>query len=127
MKTWIPALFALVLPSAVFADGEAPLKFRKVAEFLAWADKKLAADDHDALAAAQTDTSDSQQTKIESIKALDASLGEKKLATIFKGREFPKDAAIFKLGGHGKELGHCHIDFEKNGDSWRIARIWDCR
>ena len=44
-----------------------------------------------------------------------------------KGRTFPKDVETFKLGGHMMELGHCHIDFSKDGGSWRIVRIWQCR
>jgi hypothetical protein len=127
MKSWIFALMILITPSAVFADGEAPPQFQDLAEFLEWADKKLVADDYDGLVAAQTDTNDSRQTKIAYVKALDADLGEKKLTEIFEGREFSEDATTFKLGGHDKELGHCHIDFVKNGGLWLIVKIWQCR
>lgn len=124
MKPHIPALFLLLTPIAAFAAEEARPRFHRVADFLAWADKQLAADDYAALIAAQSDSSPSQ---LESIKKLDAELGKSTLAKVFAGREFPKDATTFKLGGHQKELGHCHIDFAKAGDAWHITRIWQCR
>lgn len=115
------------MPATAFAAGAAPPRFHHVAEFLTWADKKLAADDYEALITAQADAKDTRQTQLAYVKRLDADLGETKLAKVFEGREFPKDTATFKLGGHKKELGHCHIDFVKEGGSWRIIRIWQCR
>jgi hypothetical protein len=44
----------------------------------------------------------------------------------YAGREFP-DAREFKLGGHAKELGHLHIDFERDAAGWRLKDIWICR
>ena len=127
MKTYISMLFLLMMPTAAFAGEETRPRFHRVAEFLTWADKKLAADDYDALITAQADTKETRPTQLAYIKQLDADLGEATLAKIFAGREFPKDAATFKLGGHQKELGCCHIDFVKEGDSWKVTRIWQCR
>lgn len=127
MKPFAAALLAIILPSAAFAKGEVLPRFEHVSEFLAWADKKLDADDYDGLVSAQADTTDTRQTKLASVKKLDGDLGSKKLITIFEGRTFPKDATTFKLGGHMRELGHCHIDFVKEGGSWHLTRIWQCR
>ena len=127
MKTWIAALVALIIPATTFAAEEAAPRFHHVAEFLIWADKKLAADDYEAMVKAQAHAKDPQSTQLLYVKQLDADLGESKLVKVFEGREFPKDATTFKLGGHQKELGHCHIDFVKDGESWQITRIWQCR
>jgi len=40
---------------------------------------------------------------------------------------FPPDAETFQLGGHGRELGHIHIDFRKAGDRWQLEAVWMCR
>ena len=115
------------MPATAFALEETEPHFHHVADFLAWADKNLAADDYEALISAQIDAKDTHQTKLAYVKQLDTDLGKGKLAKIFVGREFPKDATTFKLGGHMKELGCCHIDFLKKGDSWKIVSIWQCR
>ncbi len=127
MKTQMSVLFLLIMPTLAFAGEEARPRFHRVADFLTWADKKLAADDYEALIKAQADAKDTQTTKLAYVKQLDSDLGEAKLAKVFEGREFPKNTATFKLGGHQMELGHCHIDFVKDGDSWQITRIWQCR
>ncbi|MES2923265.1 MAG: hypothetical protein V4819_17040 [Verrucomicrobiota bacterium] len=127
MKIWISIVLTLITSTAAFAAGESPPRFHHVADFLTWADKKLSAHDYEALITAQADAKDPTQTQLAYVKQLDADLGEAKLAKVFEGREFPKDAVSFKLGGHHKELAHCHIDFVKEGDSWKIARIWQCR
>ncbi len=127
MKTRISLLLLLMMPTAALAGEEARPRFHRLADFLTWADKKLTADDYETLITAQADAKDTPSTKLASIKKLDADLGEAKLAKVFVGRDFPKDASTFKLGGHDKELGHCHIDFVKDGVSWQITRIWQCR
>jgi len=127
MKTCISALFLLGMPTAAIAGEETRPRFHHVADFLTWADKKLATDDYEALVKAQADAKDPQPTRLAYVKQLDADLGGSKLVKVFEGREFPKDAASFKLGGHKKELGHSHIDFVKDGGSWQITRIWQCR
>jgi len=49
------------------------------------------------------------------------------LVGLYAGRQFPQDARTFKLGGHGKELGHIHIDFVRSGAGWELEKIWMCR
>ena len=44
-----------------------------------------------------------------------------------KDLSFPADVTEFKVGGHGSEYGHIHIDFEKRGDKWCLKSIWDCK
>jgi len=127
MKTCISALFLIVLPASVFAAEEARPRFQQIAAFLTWADKNLAADNYETLITAQVDAKDTRETKLAYVKQLDVELGKAKLAKIFEGREFPKEATTFTLGGHEKELGHCHIDFLKKDDAWQVARIWHCR
>jgi hypothetical protein len=41
--------------------------------------------------------------------------------------QFPIGGQEFKLGGHGRELGHIHIDFIKGLAGWEIQRVWMCR
>ena len=52
---------------------------------------------------------------------------ETPLVRLYAGRKFPADADTFKLGGHGAELGHIHIDFKRTAKGWVIERIWMCR
>ena len=33
----------------------------------------------------------------------------------------------FKLGGHGHEYNHIHIDFVRRPDGWYLSNIWQCR
>ena len=127
MKTLVSTFLLLATLVTAFAGSETPPDFKNLSTFLAWADKKLDADDHAALVAAQTDTTDSPASKLVYVKALDTQLAGKKLATVFQAREFPGDAETVKLGGHDKEPGHFHLDFRKHGHSWQLARIWQCR
>lgn len=127
MKSIIPILILLATTAVGFAAEPERPRFQQATEFLEWADKKLAADDYEALIQAQANAKDTHPTMLEYIKKLDSELGETKLTKIFEGRDFPKDAAKFKLGGCCMELKHCHIDFEKTGDGWQVARIYHCR
>lgn len=52
---------------------------------------------------------------------------EKGLRSLYAGKAFPPKETRFKLGGHGRELGHLHIDFVRTGFSWQLANIWQCR
>lgn len=40
---------------------------------------------------------------------------------------FPESADRLKLGGHERELGHIHIDFQKTDLGWQLESIWKCR
>jgi hypothetical protein len=52
---------------------------------------------------------------------------ETPLVQLYAGRKFPADGRDLKLGGHGSELGHIHIDFVRTDRGWEIHRIWMCR
>ncbi len=125
MKT-IHTLIISVLLTAISLAGE-PLKFETLENFLTWADAKLRSDDYEGFASAQVANKDIKETRISYIKKLDADLGIGSLSQTFKGKVFPADKHIFKLGGHNKELGHCHIDFVKVKGGWQLARVWQCR
>jgi hypothetical protein len=49
------------------------------------------------------------------------------LRLLYAGRSFPSQDERFKLGGHGKELGHLHIDFVRSELGWQLENIWQCR
>jgi hypothetical protein len=49
------------------------------------------------------------------------------LLELYAEKEFPQDSWEFKLAGHGKELGHIHIDFVKSKAGWEIQKVWMCR
>ena len=125
MKT-IHALLIFTLLTTISWAGEIP-KFDSLEKFLSWADAKLAADDYEALSAAQIANKDTKDTRIIYIKKLDDDLPNGSLSKIFKDRVFPADKNQMKLGGHNKELGHCHIDLVRVGGYWQLAKIWQCR
>jgi hypothetical protein len=50
-----------------------------------------------------------------------------RLDKLYSGLEFPDNITTHKLGGHGKELGHIHIDFRQAGEMWFLGEIWVCR
>jgi hypothetical protein len=49
------------------------------------------------------------------------------LRALYSGRAFPAREARFKLGGHGPELGHVHVDFVRSESGWQLENIWQCR
>lgn len=128
MKCIIILLTLITIP-CVYADEKknAIPEFKSLNDFLEWADTKLHANDYKSLMKAQINSSDSPKSQLAYIKKLDKDLGTAKLSKIFEGRHFPIDKKVFKLGGHRKELGHCHIDFKKVDGSWKLARIWHCK
>lgn len=61
--------------------------------------------------------------------ALKFSHDARRLSARYAGREFP-DGDELKLGGHGAELGHVHVDFARRGllkKAWRLEAVWVCR
>lgn len=46
---------------------------------------------------------------------------------LIKGMKFPKTGNFFKVGGHGEEFNHIHIDFEKINALWYLKSVWACR
>lgn len=127
MKNFLCPLIILLGAFPATADEKAAPRFENLSEFLVWADEKLSADDYEAMILAQSGSKDSHESKLAYLKTLDAKLGPAKMVKIFKDRSFPKDAETFKLGGCSMELGHCHIDFTKDGEAWKVVRIWQCR
>lgn len=61
------------------------------------------------------------------LKKLKDATRDQPLARIFADLEFPEVGDSYKLGGHDKELGHIHIDFEKHRGMWELSKIWECR
>ena len=51
---------------------------------------------------------------------------QQRLEAIFAGRSFPTDTR-YKIGGHGAELGHIHINFRHRDDGWVLEEIFICR
>jgi len=52
---------------------------------------------------------------------------QQRLGAIFAGRSFPTDETRYKIGGHGAELGHIHINFRHRDDGWVLEKIFICR
>jgi hypothetical protein len=52
---------------------------------------------------------------------------QRSLRSRYSRRAFPIQEARFKLGGHGQELGHIHIDFVRSETGWQLENIWQCR
>lgn len=65
--------------------------------------------------------------RLNAIRALAHAHDARSLDLTYRGREFPRDAVAFKLGGHGAELGHVHVDFMKIDERWVLKEIWLCR
>ena len=65
--------------------------------------------------------------RLAAIKALSDRHAEHSLRFLYERREFPADRQEFKLGGHGKELGHIHVDFEITPAGWCLKEVWICR
>lgn len=101
--------------------------FGSLDEFFNWADPLLKAGKLDELQSAQSDTMFGSESKLVALRLLREQLGDRTLAEIFAGREFDRSYAHFKLGGHDKELGHCHIDFVLKDHQWSLKRVWFCR
>lgn len=51
----------------------------------------------------------------------------KSLTKSYGEKSFPEKGLLFKLGGHGHQFQHLHIDFVKKGQRWYLADVWNCR
>lgn len=50
------------------------------------------------------------------------------LAALYRRKRFSLRPGTFSLGGHGRELGHVHVDFASpDGERWWLRRVWTCR
>jgi len=97
--------------------------FSKLAEAVRFLAAVLAQSDYDALARACHGELP-QKSVLERLRQRHQ---QTPLPELYAGREFPQDGPSFKLGGHGRELGHIHIDFVKSAAGWQLQRIWMCR
>jgi hypothetical protein len=68
-----------------------------------------------------------RQYRLRAIELLASVHREKPLRPFYAGRAFLLHESRFKLGGHGRELGHLHVDFLREGPGWRLEDIWLCR
>jgi hypothetical protein len=102
--------------------------FQRLAEAVAFLASRLDAGKLDEIADACPDYGDDTRSyRMNAIRALVDYHGEVDLRQRYESREFPSLERKFKLGGHGAELGHVHIDFAKASDGWQIANIFICR
>ena len=109
------------------ASAQDTPEFTSLPEALRWLDQKLELKDFTAIADSFASPLDATTIRINYIEALDTSLGAIRLAERYANRDFPIEKSQFKLGGHGQELGHIHIDFIRDKNAWKIDRIWMCR
>jgi hypothetical protein len=65
--------------------------------------------------------------RLTAIKALSDHHAEHSLRVHYERWEFPADRHEFKLGGHGEEFGHIHVDFEMTPAGWCLKEVWVCR
>jgi hypothetical protein len=65
--------------------------------------------------------------RLTAIKALGERHAQCSLRRLYEAREFPRDTQEFKLGGHGKELGHIHVDFQMTAAGWYLKEVSICR
>jgi hypothetical protein len=67
------------------------------------------------------------QSRLRAIHLLKERHQQIRLDLLYEGKVFPSGATAYKLGGHGKELGHLHIDFRKVNGDWALEEIFVCR
>ena len=89
---------------------------------------------HDRLAGACTKEDDDpadrpgyRSFQLQSIEWLANVHRQTPLGSLYTGRAFPSLEPRYKLGGHGQELGHVHVDFVRSSCGWQIEDIWTCR
>jgi hypothetical protein len=120
------------LPSVMATPGNARKpSFRSLAEAVSFIEIRLQDGDLAGLFGAcnQVRQSDHMCSVVfESLQEIHTEVGLRSLCLeCSPPAAFPPDAETFKLGGHGKELGHIHIDFCKVGARWQLEEIWMCR
>ena len=114
------------------------MSFSQLQDAVAFLAVRLDEGDADAIADQCTDAAQDSAAGVNGLPARRtyrlAAIGElrrqhglRSLRSTYEHREFPVDADVFKLGGHGAELGHVHVDFARTGESWRLKEIWICR
>lgn len=48
-------------------------------------------------------------------------------AVFITDEQFPSNSTEYKMGGHSNQTRHLHLDLIRQGQGWRLQRIWKCR
>jgi hypothetical protein len=114
-------------------SGQAP-SFTELSEAIAFIARALESGDHGVIADACVKKRGDviglpteRESRLHAVQGVAHALGRRTLRSLFADRAFPAHESRFKLGGHGQELGHVHIDFVREGPSWYLEDIWQCR
>lgn len=126
---WI-LISSLALQLAHAADAvKQPATFGKLGEALQFLAKTIESDDYAGLTAAcaTPDKGPSIAQHRAPFDLLKTAHKAKPLAERYSKLEFPAQGDTFKLGGHGSELGHLHVDFVRVNGKWQLQDIYQCR
>ena len=102
--------------------------FARLAEALAFIQTALEKNDYAALrGACATGEKACLAQQRAPFDQLQAAHQAKPLTERFGKLDFPDQADTFKLGGHGSEIGHLHVDFIRTQGKWQLRDIYNCR
>jgi hypothetical protein len=106
-----------------------PVTFTHLSEALQFLTTTLNKDDYAGLTAACafSDKGASLSQQRAPFDQLKAAHKTKPLDERFGKLEFPAKGDAFKLGGHGSEIGHLHVDFIRVDGKWQLKDIYQCR
>lgn len=118
----------LQLSSAGDSAKKAPT-FAKLPEALQFLATALEKDDYAGMTAAcvPSDKGTSLSQQRAAFEALQTAHKAKALGERYGKLEFPAKGDTFKLGGHGSEIGHLHVDFVRANGKWQLKDIYQCR
>jgi hypothetical protein len=102
------------------------MSFAILADAVTFIAKHVREDNYDALFEVCLDRPD-KDSFIHCVKLLKEIDKKTPLPFLYAKASFPPKANKFKLGGHGSELGHIHIDFIKKKGKWFLDKIWLCK
>jgi len=129
MKLLCHALLLLITCMPLNAAEPQPTTFKTLAAATDLLDRAIKTDDRKlllgAIPSSSTTVFSQQPAVFEQLARERQRTGD--LSKLYKDREFPAEEDTFKLGGHDKELGHIHIDFVRDGKTWKLRDIWQCR
>ena len=125
MKLLSMILLISFLPSNVLGAEGAP-SFSKVEDAVAFISQCVQTNDSERLfnSCLAPGEKSSFIHIVERLKALNE---ETILSKLYAHKSFPWFGSRFKLGGHGFEWGHIHIDFVRKDGAWYLNNIWQCR
>lgn len=129
MKSLLFRAFALLFSASVIAGNGQPRTFDSLSDATKFLDRALARRDREMLLSAFLPSAKTYFSEHPEVFQMLVAARERTgaLGKLYGKRTFPTDANTFKLGGHASELGHVHIEFVRNGASWRLKEIWNCR